>query len=58
MGSKSVIIQKTFRYRLEPTGEQLQIFARFAGCCRFVFNLALAARKLAYKRGNPGVSPF
>ena len=43
-----MIVQKTFRYRLEPTGKQGQIFARFGGCCRFVFNFALAARKLAY----------
>ena len=51
-----MIIQKTFRYRLEPTGEQLQIFARFAGCCRFVFNLALAARKLAYEQAGKTLS--
>lgn len=43
-------MQKTFRYRLEPNAEQRQLFARFAGSCRFVYNQALAARKLAYEQ--------
>lgn len=40
-----MLVVKTFRYRLEPNLEQRQLFARFAGCSRFVFNHALAARK-------------
>ncbi len=51
-----MIIQKTFRYRLEPTWEQGHIFARFAGCCRYVFNMALAARKLAYEQAGKMLS--
>ncbi len=44
-----MIIAKTFRYRLEPNALQRQLFARFAGCCRFVFNQGLAARKASYE---------
>ncbi len=51
-----MIFQKTFRYRLEPTRDQGQMFARFAGCCRYVFNLALAARKLAYEQAGKTLS--
>jgi putative transposase len=48
-----VIIAKTFRYRLEPSALQQQLFTRFAGCCRFIFNQGLAARKAAYEaEGN------
>ena len=45
-----MIIQKTFRYRLEPNAGQRQRFARFAGCCRFIFNRGLAARMDAYEQ--------
>lgn len=44
-----MIVAKTFRYRLEPNTAQRQLFARFAGCCRFVFNHGLAARKASYE---------
>lgn len=44
-----MIAAKTFRYRLEPNAAQRQLFARFAGCCRFMFNQGLAARKASYE---------
>lgn len=44
-----MIVAKTFRYRLEPNALQRQLFARFAGCCRFVFNQGLAARKVSHE---------
>ncbi|MDB5101642.1 MAG: putative transposase in snaA-snaB intergenic region [Cyanobacteria bacterium RYN_339] len=44
-----MIVAKTFRFRLEPNAGQRQLFARFAGCCRFVFNQGLAARKASYE---------
>jgi putative transposase len=47
---KFMLIQKTFRYRLEPNATQRQHFARYAGCCRFVFNHGLAERRAAYER--------
>src|SRR5437868_3738443 len=51
-----MIVSKTFRYRLEPNALQRQLFARFAGCCRFVFNLGLAARKSSYETGGKTLS--
>lgn len=45
----SMIIAKTFRYRLEPCAPQRHLFARFAGCSRFVFNWGLAERKARYE---------
>ena len=51
-----MIIQKTFRYRLEPNAGQRQRFARFAGCCRFIFNRGLAARMEAYEQGGKTLS--
>ncbi len=30
------------RYKLAPTGEQRRLLARWAGCCRYVFNAGLA----------------
>ena len=53
-----MIVAKTFRYRLDPTAKQGQLFARFAGCCRFVFNQALAARKAAYEADGKTLSYF
>jgi putative transposase len=44
-----MLITKTFRFRLEPNTHQRQLFARFAGCCRFVFNQGLAARISNYE---------
>jgi len=44
-----MIVAKTFRYRLEPNAVQRIQFARFAGCCRFVFNQGLGARKASYE---------
>ncbi len=38
-------INRGFRYRLEPTPEQEQLFDQFAGVCRLVYNLALEQRR-------------
>ena len=51
-----MIIRKTFRCRLEPNACQRRLFARFAGCCRFIFNHGLAARMEAYKQGGKTLS--
>jgi putative transposase len=51
-----MIINKTFRYRLEPNASQRQLFSRFAGCCRFVFNQALAARKTSFEQEGKTLS--
>ena len=37
--------QQAFRYRIFPTKAQEAMFRKIAGCCRFVYNQALAARR-------------
>lgn len=49
-------MQKAFRFRLEPNREQRQMFVRFAGCCRFIFNHGLAASKEAYEKSGKSIS--
>jgi putative transposase len=49
-------VHKTYRYRLEPNSEQRQLFARFAGSCRFIYNRALAIRKTTYEQCKKSVS--
>lgn len=36
---------QAFKYELMPTGEQSRLMRCFAGCCRFVFNKALALQQ-------------
>ncbi|MGC2462032.1 MAG: transposase, partial [Steroidobacteraceae bacterium] len=43
---------QAFKYALRPTGEQQRQMRRFAGCCRFVFNKALALQKAHYEAGG------
>jgi putative transposase len=38
-------IQTTYRYRLDPTAEQLKLLNQFAGARRFVWNWALARKR-------------
>ena len=42
--------RQAFRYELMPNGEQARRMQRFAGCCRFVFNEALALQKARHER--------
>jgi len=44
------------RYRLSPTGEQRRVLSRWAGCCRYVFNAALAQRQATYANTGRGLS--
>ena len=44
------------RYKLSPTGEQRRLLNRWAGCCRYVFNTALAHRQAAYTTTGKGLS--
>ena len=45
------IIQKTYKYRLKPTGLQEALFAQFAGCDRYVYNDGLLKIKSAFAEG-------
>jgi putative transposase len=43
---------QAFKYELMPNGEQRRQMHRFAGCCRFVFNQALALQMRNYEAGG------
>ncbi|MBV8900822.1 MAG: helix-turn-helix domain-containing protein [Verrucomicrobia bacterium] len=63
---------KAFRYRLYPNAEQSESLAKHFGCCRWVFNRALAKKmeawpNVAYRaaskaattgKNNAGLWPF
>ena len=42
-------MEKTFEYRIYPNASQCEVIARTAGCCRFVYNRALALHEEAYR---------
>lgn len=50
-----MIVQKAYKFRLEPTREQEQAFVHFAGCRRFVWNWALSRKHDVYKATGKGV---
>jgi putative transposase len=43
---------QAYKYEILPNGAQQRCMRRFAGCCRFVFNRALALQKERYERGE------
>jgi len=40
----------SYKFRIYPTEEQEEIFAKTFGCCRFVYNYILATIKVIYQR--------
>jgi putative transposase len=46
------IMRQRWCFRCYPTSEQARVLARTFGCCRFVYNWALAARTKAFKDGG------
>lgn len=53
-----MIFKKTFKFRLDPTNEQSQLFACFAGACRFVYNRGLAQRNEVYENQQKCLSYY
>ena len=53
-----MIKRKTFRYRLKPNKKSCMAFASFSGCCRWIYNFALNAKKLAYDELDQTLSLF
>ena len=49
-------IRKAYRYRLKPSKKQLNLFAQFSGCCRYVYNQGLADRKEVYEKEKRSLS--
>src|SRR5258708_13010071 len=43
---------QAFKSELMPNGEQQRRLRRYAGCCRFVYNKALALQKAHYEAGG------
>ncbi len=43
-------LAKTYKFRLDPTPAQAEMFARIAGCCRLVYNLGLEQRRDHWRR--------
>ena len=44
---------QAFKFELRPNGEQQRQMRRYAGCCRFVYNQALALQEAHYEAGGP-----
>lgn len=42
------IIHKSYKFRIEPTSEQMELLSKHFGACRFVFNRFLHERKEKY----------
>ena len=42
-------INKTYKYRIYPTKQQEEMFSKYFGCVRFVYNHFLAERQNQYK---------
>ena len=47
--AESKLVHKAYKVRLYPNGQQVELMRKTFGCCRYVYNHALAVRKDAYK---------
>ena len=46
-------MNKGIKFRLYPNKQQCELINRTFGCCRLVYNNALAMRKDAFEAGHP-----
>ncbi len=53
-----MLLKKGFKYRLDPTDSQRQLFAQFAGASRFLYNRGLEERKTAYEKEGRSITYF
>jgi putative transposase len=49
---------KAFKYRIHPTAEQAELINKHIGSCRFVYNLALETKQIAYAGHRVNLSCF
>ncbi|MBF9253001.1 transposase [Pontibacter sp. 172403-2] len=49
---------KTYRFKLKPTKEQVLVFQRWIGACRYVYNLALETKEYAYRVHRISLSKY
>lgn len=54
--SDSLTLQRTYRFRVDPTSQQVQALARFAGTRRWVWNWALARKRAYYAEHGKSIS--
>ncbi|WP_335803849.1 transposase [Gallibacterium anatis] len=47
-----MLLRKAFKFEIMPNGEQSRKIKQFCGCCRFVFNRALAWQNEQYEQDN------
>ncbi len=53
-----MLLKKGFKYRLDPTDSQRQLFAQFAGASRFLYNRGLEERTTAYEKEGRSITYF
>jgi len=53
-----MIIKRAFKFKLNPTRAQEELFLRFAGAKRWVFNRGLDQRKKAFEQTGKSPSYF
>ncbi|MBO8435481.1 MAG: helix-turn-helix domain-containing protein [Spirochaetes bacterium] len=51
-------MQKAYRYRLNPTDDEMQMMTRIIGCCHFVWNRLLEYCSKSYKRRGESHTAF
>jgi putative transposase len=51
-------MQRAYRYRFYPTTEQESLLRRTVGCCRFIYNRALALRSEAWTQDKERLSGY
>lgn len=49
---------KSFKYRLYPTSDQKELMDKHIRCCRFVYNLALETKQIAYSGSKKTLSAY
>ena len=49
---------KAFKYRIYPNKSQSELINKHIGSCRFIYNLALETKRLAYSGNNHNLSCF
>lgn len=53
-----MLLKKGFKYRLDPTKGQRQLFAQFAGASRFLYNRGLEQRKTVFEKEGKSITYF
>lgn len=51
-------MEYSYKFRLYPSGEQINLMERTFGCCRYVYNYYLALRQEAYKTSGATLSYY